>query len=127
MMQDDDFVDEFMEYDLAMGAEVVTCPHCGVDVHEEPLGFRKKHLVEELDLLVTVVQAVLEGSGEELRQLQTPGLVRLLELTPEIVLRGHRDLALGRQAEVEEAHRGALPRRARSALWSGRSRGVRSA
>lgn len=28
----DDLFDEFMEYDFTMGADVVKCPHCGVDV-----------------------------------------------------------------------------------------------
>ena len=28
----DDLFDEFMEYDLTMGSDVVTCPHCGADV-----------------------------------------------------------------------------------------------
>lgn len=28
----DDLFDEFMKYDFTMGANVVKCPHCGVDV-----------------------------------------------------------------------------------------------
>ena len=28
----DDDLDEFMGYDFAMGADVVKCPYCGVDV-----------------------------------------------------------------------------------------------
>ena len=28
----DDLFDEFLEYDFAMGADVVKCPHCGADV-----------------------------------------------------------------------------------------------
>jgi len=28
----DDLFDEFMGYDFTMGADVVKCPHCGVDV-----------------------------------------------------------------------------------------------
>lgn len=28
----DDPLDEFMEYDFTMGADVVKCPHCGADV-----------------------------------------------------------------------------------------------
>lgn len=27
----DDFLDEFMEYDFTMGADVVKCPHCGAE------------------------------------------------------------------------------------------------
>lgn len=30
-MSDDSF-DEFMEYDFTMGADIVKCPYCGVDV-----------------------------------------------------------------------------------------------
>ena len=30
-MQDDLF-DEFLEFDLTMGADVVKCPHCGAEV-----------------------------------------------------------------------------------------------
>jgi DNA-directed RNA polymerase subunit RPC12/RpoP len=28
----DDLFDEFIEYDFVVGADVVKCPHCGVDV-----------------------------------------------------------------------------------------------
>jgi endogenous inhibitor of DNA gyrase (YacG/DUF329 family) len=28
----DDFFDEFIEYDFTMRADVVKCPHCGVEV-----------------------------------------------------------------------------------------------
>ena len=28
----DDPLDEFLEYDLAMGADIMKCPHCGTDV-----------------------------------------------------------------------------------------------
>lgn len=28
----DDLFGEFLEYDFAMGADVVECPHCGADV-----------------------------------------------------------------------------------------------
>ena len=28
----DDLFDEFLEYDLTMGADVVPCPHCGTEV-----------------------------------------------------------------------------------------------
>jgi len=28
----DDLFDEFFEYDVVMGADVVKCPHCGKDV-----------------------------------------------------------------------------------------------
>jgi hypothetical protein len=28
-----DFFDDFMEYDFVFGADVVTCPHCGTNVH----------------------------------------------------------------------------------------------
>ncbi len=28
----DDLFDEFLEYDLAMGADVVKCPHCETEV-----------------------------------------------------------------------------------------------
>lgn len=28
----EDIFDEFMEYDFAMGADLVTCPYCGADV-----------------------------------------------------------------------------------------------
>ena len=28
----DDFLDEFLGYDFAMGADVVKCPHCDADV-----------------------------------------------------------------------------------------------
>ena len=28
-MNGDDSLDEFMEYDFAMGADMVKCPHCG--------------------------------------------------------------------------------------------------
>ena len=28
----DDFLDDFMEYDFAMGADEAKCPHCGLKV-----------------------------------------------------------------------------------------------
>jgi adenine-specific DNA methylase len=28
----DDLFDEFLEYDLSLGADVVKCPHCGAEV-----------------------------------------------------------------------------------------------
>ena len=28
----DDSLDEFMEFDFVMGADVVKCPHCGAEV-----------------------------------------------------------------------------------------------
>ena len=28
----DDLFDDFLEYDLSMGADVVVCPYCGQDV-----------------------------------------------------------------------------------------------
>jgi DNA-directed RNA polymerase subunit RPC12/RpoP len=28
----DNLFDEFIEYDFAMGTDMVKCPHCGVDV-----------------------------------------------------------------------------------------------
>jgi len=28
----EDLFDEFLEYDFAVGADVVQCPHCGADV-----------------------------------------------------------------------------------------------
>jgi len=31
-MQGDDFLDEFLEYDVGMGGNIVKCPHCGADV-----------------------------------------------------------------------------------------------
>jgi uncharacterized Zn-finger protein len=31
-MNGDDFLDEFMEYDFSMGADVVKCPYCEADV-----------------------------------------------------------------------------------------------
>jgi len=27
-----DLLDEFFEFDATMGADVVTCPHCGADI-----------------------------------------------------------------------------------------------
>ena len=27
-----DLLDDFLEYDITMGADIVKCPHCGADV-----------------------------------------------------------------------------------------------
>ncbi|MCD6134682.1 MAG: hypothetical protein J7J25_04150 [Candidatus Omnitrophica bacterium] len=32
-MEDDDLFDEFLEYDLSLGADMVKCPYCGAQVN----------------------------------------------------------------------------------------------